>query len=273
MSILEIFFITLGFTIIMIYWVWIYAIRIKNFSIIDAAWSGGFFVQAFLYNSLSPSGSSRKILLLSMIALWSLRLSYFLTKRIAGHHPQEDTRYAQLRAEYGNDYEKRFLYFYMMQAVSISVLTFPFIFVFNNVNPNLSWIEYTGVAAFAISLFGEALADFQMQQFKKNPKNKGRVCDVGLWRYSRHPNYFFESCIWFSFFIFILIYNWLGLLPGVGTIGRVILENGEQIFVPFLRGGAADLPLRLPPAYPDILILCASWHNRPAARGRRCRRR
>ncbi|MGZ3691361.1 MAG: DUF1295 domain-containing protein [Pseudobdellovibrio sp.] len=204
MSILEIFFITLGFTIIMIYWVWIYAIRIKNFSIIDAAWSGGFLVHALLFNSLSGGHSLRKLLFFSMIALWSVRLCYFLSKRIAGHHPQEDTRYAQLRTEYGKDYEKRFLYFYLMQAVSISILTLPFIFVFSNLSPSLSWIEYVGVAAFAISLSGEALADFQMQQFKKNPKNKGKVCNVGLWKYSRHPNYFFESCVWFSFFIFML---------------------------------------------------------------------
>ncbi len=204
MSTLEIFFITLGFTIIMIYWVWIYAIRIKNFSIIDGAWAGGFLVHALLFYSLSAGHSSRKILFFLMIGLWSARLSYFLTKRIASHHPKEDTRYEQLRAEYGTNYEKRFLYFYMMQAVSISVLTFPFIFVFNNVSYSLNLTEYLGFAAFIISLVGESIADSQMEKFKKQPQNKGKVCNMGLWKYSRHPNYFFESCIWFSFFIFML---------------------------------------------------------------------
>ena len=202
MSVLEIFLITLGFTVVLIYWVWIYAIRIKNFSIIDAAWSAGFLVHVLIFLSLGGGFLQRKVMFFLMMGLWSFRLAYYLTKRISSHHPEEDTRYIQLRAEYGANYEKRFLYFFLMQAVSISILTFPAIFVFNNSSENLGLMEFLGLFTFVVSLLGETLADAQMSGFKKKPTNKGKVCNVGLWKYSRHPNYFFESCIWFSFFIF-----------------------------------------------------------------------
>ncbi len=139
------------------------------------------------------------------MGLWSIRLGYYLSKRIAAHHPQEDTRYANLRAQYGANYEKRFLYFFLMQAVSVSILTLPVIFVFNNPNQSLNLIEFIAIGAFLISFFGEVISDSQMNSFKNIPANKGMVCNVGLWKYSRHPNYFFESCIWFSFYLF-----WVG---------------------------------------------------------------
>jgi steroid 5-alpha reductase family enzyme len=204
MSTLEIFLITLGFTFILIYWIWIWAVKIENFSIIDAAWSGAFFIHCVIFFGLSYGYTFRKMIFLAMMGLWSIRLAYFLTKRISSHHPQEDTRYAQLRAEYGASYKKRFLYFFMMQAVSISFLTLPAIFVFNNMNESLHILEYLGLFLFAVSLAGESIADQQMNAFKSNPANKGKVCNVGLWKYSRHPNYFFESCIWFSFYVFML---------------------------------------------------------------------
>ena len=204
MSNLEIFLISLSFTFLLVYQVWIYAVKIENFSIIDAAWSSGFFIQALLFLSLAQGYLPRKLLFFAIITAWSLRLAYFLTMRIYRHHPKEDTRYLQLREQYGADYRKRFLGFFMLQAVSISVLTFPFIFVFNNSSDSIGLPEIAGLVCFLISIVGEALADHQMARFKSNPQNQGKVCDVGLWKYSRHPNYFFESCIWFSFFIFML---------------------------------------------------------------------
>lgn len=213
MSNFEIFTLTLLLTVLLIYRVWVYAVNIENFSVIDVAWSAGFFVQAMLYLSLSNGYTARKVILFLMISAWSLRLAFFLFKRIRSHHPKEDTRYARLRVEYGSAYKGRFLKFFMMQAFSISVLTLPFIFVFNNQGESLSGFEWAGIVFFVLSLAGESLADWQMSRFKAQPTNKGKVCDVGLWRYSRHPNYFFESCIWFSYFIFML--GTSGLIWGI----------------------------------------------------------
>lgn len=194
----------MGFTVVAMYWVWIWAVKIENFGVVDAAWSGGFLVQAALFFYFGEGFVWRKLLFLLMVGTWSFRLAYYLSRRIYSHHPKEDTRYEQLRKEYGTDYKKRFLYFFQMQAVSISILTLPFIFVFKNQNQSIGIFEYVGLLAFIISLLGESIADAQMSRFKSDPKNKGKVCNVGLWKFSRHPNYFFESCIWFSFFIFML---------------------------------------------------------------------
>lgn len=204
MSISAIFLITLGFTILLVYRVWLYAVKIENFSIIDCAWSSGFAIQAILFLNFTEGYRPRKLLAFTMLALWSLRLAYYLTYRIVKHHPEEDTRYQNLRTQYGADYRKRFLKFFIYQGVSISVLTLPFLFVFNNASENMALIEYIAAAAFFVFLAFESLADWQLNHFKAQAQNKGRVCNTGLWKYSRHPNYFFESCIWFSFYLFAL---------------------------------------------------------------------
>lgn len=204
MSVIETLLLTAGLTGVLFYWVWVYAVKIENFGIIDAAWAGCFTVHALIFFNFSGGFQLRKLLFLLIVALWSLRLGFFLAKRIKSHHPQEDTRYRQLRQDYGVNYKKRFLYFFLFQAASVSFLTAPMLFVFNNPNPNVDLVEWAGVALFFISLGGESLADDQMSRFKVQAANAGKVCNVGLWRYSRHPNYFFESCIWFSFYLFML---------------------------------------------------------------------
>lgn len=195
---------TAGLTIVLFYWVWVYAVKIENFSIIDAAWAACFTVHGLIFYNFAWGYRPRRLLFLTIIALWSLRLTYFLAKRIKGHHPQEDTRYRKLRLEYGSNYKKRFLYFFIFQAVSVSLLTLPMVFAFTNATESLGAFEWAGVACFLISLIGETLADSQMSRFKRQAANAGKVCNVGLWRYSRHPNYFFEACIWFSFYVFML---------------------------------------------------------------------
>ncbi len=204
MTIIGIFLLTLIITFIFMFVAWVWAVRVENFGIVDAFWSFGFLIHAGLFYFLTDGNSTRKLVFGLMIGVWSFRLGYFLSRRIAGHHPQEDTRYVKLREDYGSDYKKRFLLFFMYQAISISILTLPFIFVFKNTDVGLSALEITGLVVWLIAVLGESIADHQMNLFKANAKNKGQVCNIGLWNYSRHPNYFFESCIWWGFFIFML---------------------------------------------------------------------
>lgn len=205
MTFASVFFITLLLTVLLMYWVWVWAVKIENFSIVDAVWAAGFTVQTGLYFYFSSSGYwLRQSLLFFMVAAWSIRLSYYLIKRISRHHPHEDTRYVRLRQEYGQAYRIRFLRFFLLQAVSISLLTLPFVPTFFNPSTELAWFDWIAVALFVLFLIGESLADAQMNTFKSYAQNKGQVCNVGLWKYSRHPNYFFEFCIWCSFYIFNL---------------------------------------------------------------------
>lgn len=200
----QIFLIALVITVVILFLTWAYAVKIKNFGIVDAVWAFCFVIHAAIFDLFTEGYTNRKILFLSMLVIWSCRLGFYLAKRIASHHPKEDTRYVNLRADYKENFKLRFLLFYFYQAVSVSFLTLPFIFVFQNAATEISNLEWVGVVLWSIAVLGEAIADYQMKAFRSNPSNKGKVCDVGLWKYSRHPNYFFESLIWWSYFIFML---------------------------------------------------------------------
>jgi steroid 5-alpha reductase family enzyme len=199
------FFFGLSVVSILMLLCWFYAVKIDNFGIVDALWSYSFFIHAVIFLLVSGNLSIKNIIFASMIGLWSLRLGTFLTLRIASHHPVEDTRYQGLRSEYGKYYKMRFLLFFFYQALSVSLLTLPFLFVFQNTNQSIGAWETLGALLWLLALLGESLADKQMSHFKKLSKihpEMGRTCNIGLWKYSRHPNYFFESLIWWGFAFF-----------------------------------------------------------------------
>jgi len=175
----------------------------RNYSVVDATWSLAFAVQAVFFYLFSSGNPERKALALIMLALWSLRLGFFLTRRIFRHHPHVDSRYVKLKEEYGENYHFRFFLFYMMQAISVSILTIPFVFLVQNPAPIKS-IEWAGLILWAAALAGESLSDAQMNKFKSRPENKGKSCNIGLWKYSRHPNYFFEGLIWWGYYLVFL---------------------------------------------------------------------
>lgn len=205
---------------------WVFAKKVNNFSIIDATWSFSFLIQGLLFSLLSSGDPERKTLALAMLGLWSLRLGYFLTKRIYNHHPHIDSRYLKLQEEYGANYLFRFYLFYLMQAVSVSVLTLPFVFVFQNESP-VSAYEWAGLLVWAIALAGESLADHQMNRFKKDPSNRGKTCTIGLWKYSRHPNYFFESVIWWGYYLlFIGSGVWWGIYAPIIILHLLLNVTG-----------------------------------------------
>lgn len=204
---LSLFGITLGITLLVMLLSWAWAVKVNNFGIVDAVWAFCFLLHALIFAFLSEGFLERKILLTLMLGLWSFRLGYYLTKRIYSHHPDEDTRYKHLRAEYGDKFKMRFMVFYFYQAISVSVLTLPFIFVFKNATPEINSFEIIAFVYWLVSVCGESLADHQLNTFKhlsKNNPQMGRTCNIGLWKYSRHPNYFFESNIWWGFFIFMM---------------------------------------------------------------------
>lgn len=184
--------------------VWLISVRINNAGIVDVAWSWGFSPVALLYAALGHGFWLRKTLIATMVVLWSLRLGTYLYFRVMGHHPVEDARYNQLRQEWGDAANRNMFWFFQFQGVLLVALTFPFLFSCLNPQPNLGMVEWLGAAIWCLGLIGESLADWQLKQFKANPDNRGHVCQVGLWRFSRHPNYFFEWTIWVAYFLFAL---------------------------------------------------------------------
>lgn len=192
---------SLGLMFVVMSITWWLSRRWNNYSIVDAAWAGSFFVVALFFAVTQSGWGLRQGIMLGIVGFWSLRLAYFLAKRIQGHHPTEDSRYQQLRSEYGDHVAARFFLFFQYQAASVVLLAVPFLEIFRAPSAELNSIEILGWAISGLSLVGEAVADAQAQKFKSDPANRLKTCQAGLWRYSRHPNYFFESCIWWGFYV------------------------------------------------------------------------
>lgn len=182
--------------------VWLIALRIQNAGIVDIAWAGGFAILAALYAGAGDGYAARRLLIAVMAAVWSLRLARYLYRRVMGHHPVEDGRYAQLRKEWAGQWKLKLFFFFQLQAGLNVLLSVPFLLSSMSTTPNIHPVEWFACSLWAVALWGEHLADSQLERFKENPANRGKVCEEGLWRYSRHPNYFFEWLIWVSYFVF-----------------------------------------------------------------------
>jgi steroid 5-alpha reductase family enzyme len=188
--------------------VWLWAKKIKNAGLVDVFWALNFPVIICITYFLSEGFETRKILICGLFLLAELRLGIHLWQRVVGHLNEEEGRYQQLRKDWGENTDRNFFLFFQFQAFSNVVLAAPFFIITANPAPQISILEYIGAIIWIISFLGEALADSQLAAFKKDPKNKGRVCETGLWYYSRHPNYFFEWLTWMAYFVFALASPW-----------------------------------------------------------------
>lgn len=178
--------------------------RLGNFGIVDIAWAIGFAPVAALYGYCGRGALARRLLITTMAVLWSMRLGGYLAVRVLGHLRTEDGRYQQLRREWAPHLNAKMFAFFEFQALLLAALSLPFLLAARNPAPRLSPLEFGAAALWLLALCGEALADAQLAAFKRDPGNRGRVCDRGLWRWSRHPNYFFEWLIWVAFALFAL---------------------------------------------------------------------
>lgn len=194
--------------------IWAIARTIKNNSIVDVFWAFNFAIIAGITYSLADGFECRKQLVCGLALLWSLRLGIYLTIRIGSHIREEEGRYKQLREEWGKNLHARFFGFFQMQALSNVFLAIPYFIIAQNTAPKITILEIIGATMWLLSIIGEGLSDYQLARFRKNPANKGKVCSVGLWNYSRHPNYFFQCMIWVSVFVLALSspYGWISIV-------------------------------------------------------------
>ena len=207
---------------------WWLGIRNHNFSYVDIGWSVNFAVLAVLYAWLAPGYLPRRALIAAMFTAHGLRLGWHLSKRIIGE--PEEGRYQQLRKDWGGSgsLNLKFLGFFEFQAVLNAFLTLPLLIASFNDTPRIQVLEVVGIAIFLVALIGESTADAQLAAFKSNPANQGGVCDRGLWRYSRHPNYFFEWLIWIAYAAFALAspHGWTALAMPVLMLHFLINVTG-----------------------------------------------
>jgi steroid 5-alpha reductase family enzyme len=187
---------------------WAGSLRLKDVSIVDPAW-GPMFVLIALVAAIAGSGdSSRRLLLLGLTAVWGLRLGTYLTRRKLVE-PEEDRRYAQMRERHPSNFELwSLVWVFGLQGALALIISLP-ITVAAGRGGTLSATVVPGIAVWAIGLAFEATGDEQLRRFKADPANRGQVMSRGLWRYTRHPNYFGDACLWWGL--------WLVALPASGT--------------------------------------------------------
>jgi steroid 5-alpha reductase family enzyme len=192
---------------------WLVHLYLRNAAIVDVGWAAGLGILAIYYAVAGPGYPARKWAIASMAGFWGLRLAaYLVLTRVVGH--PEEGRYVQLRKEWKNNLALRFLFFFEFQALLDVVLSLPFLIACLDTRAPLGLPEKIGAGIWLVSILCEAIADLQLSAFKKNPENKGKTCREGLWKYSRHPNYFFEWMMWIGYAVFALgsPWGWLGLL-------------------------------------------------------------
>jgi steroid 5-alpha reductase family enzyme len=233
--------------------VWAIGVRIRNYSFLDAIWSYGIAILAPIYAAVGPGNPARKLAFTALGMAWSLRLGTHIFLRVLKHHPQEDVRYEGLRQRWPG--AGMFLLFHELQAVLVAIFSLPFLFAAWEQSPPRA-LDLVGLVVVAIALCGEGAADSQLKRFKAGPAGKGRVCDVGLWRYSRHPNYFFEFLVWAGFALAslttprgwialvcpLLMYHFLTKVTGVPLTEEYALKSKGNAYREYQRTTSGFIP-------------------------------
>lgn len=184
---------------------------LKNNAIVDSFWGPSFLLIALFTLVTAENPGLRQNLLTGLVALWSLRLFYYITLR--NWNKPEDYRYVNMRKRWGTKWPRLKAYgnVFLLQGALSYLIGLPLIRGNSSSIQDLSLINYLGLLLFAIGFFFEAVGDAQLKNFKKDPKNKGKLMTTGLWAYTRHPNYFGESAMWFGFYL--LSFAGLGDVP------------------------------------------------------------
>lgn len=178
---------------------WLVSIPMRNVSIVDSLWSLLFVLMTLVYVLLTPAAGDRALLTLFLVGVWAVRLSAYLTQRNWGQ--PEDRRYQAIRRENEPGFWLKSLYVvFGLQAILAWIISLPLMSAVVTATP-IGWLDYTAVGVWFIGLVLEAVADAQLAAFKARPESRGRVMDRGLWRYSRHPNYFGEACVWWGLWL------------------------------------------------------------------------
>ena len=188
--------------------------RLDNYGVVDVVWSYSFLLLAIGYLTAHGQFTPRGWILAGMASIWSVRLGTHLLIRVGKAHPEEDRRYHALRRNWAGHFAPKMFWFFQGQGLAAWLLALPFAIALANPAARLSWLEWLAVAVWIAAVAGETLADAQLSAFKRDPVNRGKICRRGLWRYSRHPNYFFEWLAWVAFALFALSspLGWIGLI-------------------------------------------------------------
>ncbi|MFT3699407.1 MAG: DUF1295 domain-containing protein [Kofleriaceae bacterium] len=197
---------------------WVVQERTRNAGIVDVGWAASFTVVAGLFGITAATPRSSYLPIALVVVVWSTRLASHLVNRGAATGPEEG-RYVTLRQRWALHASRKFLIFFQAQAALAALLSSAFVIPFVGDPWDSGGMRAFGVSIAVVGVVGEALSDAQLARWKKDPGNRGKVCDIGLWAYSRHPNYFFEWMVWVGYALYGLAFHggWIAIL-GQGVI-------------------------------------------------------
>lgn len=195
---------TLAATAALMLGVWLLSLIKKDASIVDSFWGLGFVLIAWVCYAVASGHPARKMLVAVLTAVWGLRLAIHITWRNAGKG--EDYRYQAMRKRFGDRFPIISLFtVFGLQGVLMWVISLPLQIAEISPEPaRLTWLVWAGAIVWLIGFLFESVGDLQLARFKADPNNKGKVMDRGLWRYTRHPNYFGDALLWWGFFLIAL---------------------------------------------------------------------
>lgn len=216
--------VNLGVTLGAVVVLWLISIPLRDVSIIDMAFALILLAVTGTTYAMTDGAEPRKNLILVLVALWALRITAHLVARNWGHG--EDPRYTKLRSWVSDD--RAFVWLslrqvFLLQGIVLWLVSLPVqVGQIYREPADLGIAAFAGAALWLVGFVFETVADWQLTRFRADPANKGKVLDTGLWRYSRHPNYFGELCVWWGLFLIACDNPW-GLLTIIGPIGYTYL--------------------------------------------------
>ena len=250
---------------------WYISFRKKIFSWIDFLWSASFLIVILIYhvNHYLIYGESSLRLIDVLYGIWSMRLSSHIFSRIRKNG--EDRRYVELKKKWKVWYGLNFFILFQLEAVLTIILSIPLFLTYDDAS---NGFKFLSIIVFIVAIAGETLSDFQLKKFIAKNNDRRKVCDIGLWKYSRHPNYFFEWLIWISFGIFGLssVEQWPALIPatimfimltkvtGIPPAEKSSLESKKENYMSYQKRTNAFFPW-IPKKFIITMLLLTSLNH------------
>jgi steroid 5-alpha reductase family enzyme len=191
-------------TLVLMTVTWAVSVVRHDVSLVDRVWGLSFVIAAVVYAVLGDGATPRTVVVVALVAIWGLRLSIYITKRNWGD--EEDPRYQRMRAKRPDSFPVTSLFrVFWLQAALAWLISLPLAAALHRPTPEtLDWLDVVAALVWLLGFVFEAGGDWQLSRFLADPDNRGKVMDRGLWRYTRHPNYFGDTVVWWSFFLFAL---------------------------------------------------------------------
>lgn len=182
---------------VLMFGTWLVSVRLRNASIVDIVWGLGFVLVAWVVRLQGDTNTTRQWLLVALVTIWGVRLGGYLYWR--NHGQPEDYRYRAMRKRHGDRFPVVSLVtVFLLQGVLMWIVSLPVQLGQVRETPDLGVLAWIGVLFWLVGIGFESIGDLQLARFKSDPTNQGRVMDRGLWRYTRHPNYFGDACVWWG---------------------------------------------------------------------------